>query len=102
MFKKTSNTWTNDVIQQVLMGFAHSRTFELNLKLTMINWIEACVNYNANYDIPYLAEIQQLVKQYNEKLTTLESEKYDLEYQASKRDFMIKDLNQKVYHRPGK
>lgn len=32
----------------------------------------------------------------------LESEKYDLEYESAKKDFHIRDLSEKVNHRPGK
>lgn len=44
---------------------------------------------DADYFVSFAAELQQILKQYQEKLTLLESEKYDLEYTSSKKDYMV-------------
>jgi len=48
------------------------------------------------------AELLQVTKEFKSKVDLLEADKYDLEYEAAKRDYQVRELRDKVSHRPGK
>jgi uncharacterized protein YwqG len=48
------------------------------------------------------AELLKVASDFKQKVDLLEADKYDLEYEAAKRDFQVRELRDKVSHRPGK